>query len=281
MASNDRHGHALEVLPRSRLVAIVKSLSATKSEASRATLAIRRGVFSANMTEEERAGSLPPLQAGRIARGDQRCRRPDWANFASWAIVIFTFAWFTFFGKPSTTARVDKQGGGASSAAAAAGFQVGDVVTDIDGKTIGSFLDMQRIVGVRLPASNSSFTNVKRGDTHRVAARHPEMREVKDPFGNVHRLGVLGITRSTAPGDVLTERGRSRHPRSGLGVKETWFVVDRTLAYIGEASSPAVRPPTRSAGRLRIACISGQVATIGLAALIHSGCGTLDLGSAC
>ena len=60
--------------------------------------------------------------------------------------MIFTCL-FTFFGKPSTTARVDKIE--ANSAAARAGFQAGDVVTDIDGKKIGSFSDMQRIVGVR------------------------------------------------------------------------------------------------------------------------------------
>ena len=53
---------------------------------------------------------------------------------------------FTFFGKPSTTARVDKVEAG--SAAAAAGFQVGDVVTAIDGKPIESFADMQRIVAI-------------------------------------------------------------------------------------------------------------------------------------
>ena len=54
------------------------------------------------------------------------------ANFIL-AIVIFTCL-FTFFGKPSTTARVDQVE--ADSAAAAAGFQVGDVVTSIDGTKI-------------------------------------------------------------------------------------------------------------------------------------------------
>ena len=60
------------------------------------------------------------------------------------AIVIFT-GLFTFLGKPSTTARVDQIEAG--SAAAAAGFEVGDVVTVIDGSKIESFSDMQRIVG--------------------------------------------------------------------------------------------------------------------------------------
>src|SRR3954467_11925160 len=148
------------------------------------------------------------------------------ANFLL-AIAIFT-ALFTFFGKPSTTARVDTVQAG--SAAAAAGFQTTTVVTAIDGNAIGSFSDMQRIVSIRA-GEKLTFT-VKRGDSTLQLQGTPELKEVKDNFGNVHRLGVLGITRATNPGDVLTERV---NPATALwlGIKETWFVVDRTLAYIG------------------------------------------------
>src|SRR5919109_3449453 len=94
----------------------------------------------ARMTDEERAGSFHHKKVG--ARAAIVAAGPI-ANFIL-AIVIFTCL-FTFFGKPSTTAQVDKVEAG--SAAATAGFQVGDVVTAIDGKKIGSFSDMQRIVG--------------------------------------------------------------------------------------------------------------------------------------
>src|SRR6185503_17271330 len=95
----------------------------------------------ASMTADERAGSFHHKKVGPraaiVAAGPI-------ANFIL-AIVIFTCL-FTFFGKPSTTAQVDKIQVG--SAAAAAGFQVGDIVTAIDGNAIGSFSDMQRIVSV-------------------------------------------------------------------------------------------------------------------------------------
>src|SRR5258706_11931632 len=108
------------------------------------------------MTEEERAGSFHHKKVGPraaiVAAGPI-------ANFLL-AIVIFTCL-FTFFGKPSTTARVDQIEAG--SAAAAAGFQVGDVVTSIDGNAIGSFSDMQRVVGIH-PGQQLTFT-VKRGDS--------------------------------------------------------------------------------------------------------------------
>ena len=212
----------------------------------------------AHMTAEEQAGSFHHKKVGPraaiVAAGPI-------ANFIL-AIVIFTCL-FTFFGKPSTTARVDKIE--ANSAAEKAGFQVGDVVTGIDGKTIGSFSDMQRIVGIH--AGDQLTFTIKRGDSSLQLRGTPEMREVKDPFGNAHRLGVLGITRATSPGDVVTERV---DPATALwlGVKETWFVVDRTLAYIGGVFTGR-EAADQVGGPLRIAQISGQVATIGLTALVH------------
>jgi regulator of sigma E protease len=212
----------------------------------------------AAMSDEERQGSFHHKRVGPraaiVAAGPI-------ANFIL-AIVIFTCL-FTFFGKPSTTAQVDKIEAG--SAAAAAGFQVGDVVTAIDGNAIGSFSDMQRIVSVR-GGDKLAFT-IKRGDSIIQLQATPEQREVKDPFGNSHRQGILGITRSTAPGETLTERV---DPATALwlGVKETWFVIDRTLAYIGGVFTGR-EAASQVGGPLGIARISGQVATIGLAALIH------------
>src|SRR5438876_3684908 len=151
----------------------------------------------ASMSEEERAVSFHHKKVGPraaiVAAGPI-------ANFLL-AIVIFTCL-FTFFGKPSTSARVDQVEAG--SAAAKAGFQVGDVITTINGKAIGSFSDMQRVVGIRA-GEQLTFT-VKRGDSTLQLRGTPELREIKDPFGNAHRIGVLGITRKTAAGDITTER---------------------------------------------------------------------------
>ncbi|MDP1583088.1 MAG: RIP metalloprotease RseP [Bradyrhizobium sp.] len=210
------------------------------------------------MTAEERAGSFHHKKVGPraaiVAAGPI-------ANFLL-AIVIFT-GLFTFFGKPSTTARVDKVEVG--SAADKAGFQAGDIVTSIDGTAIGSFSEMQRIVSTRA-GEQLSFT-IKRGDSSLQIQGTPQLREVKDSFGNVHRLGVLGITRATNPGDVVTERVDPA-TAAWLGVKETWFVVERTMAYIGGVFTGR-EAADQVGGPIRIAQISGQVATIGVAALVH------------
>jgi regulator of sigma E protease len=248
---NDRHGTRWKIsaVPLGGYVKFFGDESEASTPSSEAL---------ANMTEEERAGSFHHKKVGPraaiVAAGPI-------ANFIL-AIVIFT-GLFTFFGKPNMSARVDKIEAG--SAAAAAGFQVGDVVTAIDNQPIETFPDMQWIVGGHA-GEQLSFT-VKRGDSIVQLQGTPELKVQKDGFGNTHRLGVLGITRASQPGDVLTERV---NPATAmwLGVKETWLVIDQTLTYIGRIFTGR-EPADQIGGPLGIAKISGQVATLGLAALIR------------
>jgi regulator of sigma E protease len=211
----------------------------------------------AAMTEEERSQSFHhkkvAARAAIVAAGPL-------ANFIL-AIVIFA-AIFMIYGKPSTTARVDLVQ--ENSAAAAAGFKPGDIVTAIDGKAIDSFNAMQRIVSSEAGRKHS-FT-VKRGADTLVLDATPELKEIKDGFGNVHRLGMLGIQRTNAPGDVTSE---AVGPLTAvwLGVEKTWFVIDQTLSYIGNIFTGRASPD-QIGGPIRIAQISGQVATLGLLPLI-------------
>jgi regulator of sigma E protease len=248
---NDRHGTRWKIsaIP---LGGYVKFFG-DESEAS-----IPSSEALARMTEQERADSFHHKKVS--ARAAIVLAGPI-ANFLL-AIVIFTCL-FTFFGKPSTTARVDQVEVG--SAAARAGFQVGDVVTAIDDKPIGSFLDMQRVVGTR--AGEPLTFTIRRGDSTLQLRGAPELKEVKDAFGNVHRLGVLGITRKTAVGEVTTEKV---DPATALwlGVKETWFVIDQTLSYVGNVFTGRASTD-QIGGPIRIAQISGQVATLGLTPLLH------------
>jgi regulator of sigma E protease len=183
------------------------------------------------------------------------------ANFLL-AIVIFAGI-FMFYGKQSMTARVDSVQ--PDSAAAAAGFQPGDLVTAINGGAIGDFADMQRVVSESAGATLN--ITVDRKGTQLELKATPALKEIKDNFGNVHRIGILGITRSTAPEDLKFQPVPA--PRAvWMGVQETWFVIDRTLSYIGGVV--VGRESTdQLGGPIRIAQMSGQVATAGFVALIH------------
>ena len=63
---------------------------------------------------------------------------------------------------------------------------------------------MQRIVSIS--AGDTLSIDVDRGGAPVNLKATPQLKEIKDNFGNVHRLGVLGISRSMSPGDIKTEK---------------------------------------------------------------------------
>ncbi|MBB3929039.1 regulator of sigma E protease [Kaistia hirudinis] len=183
------------------------------------------------------------------------------ANFLL-AIVIFA-AIFALYGREITSARVDQVVAG--SAAEQAGLQSGDVVLAIDGTTIESFNDLQRVVSVN--ADTPLTVLVERGGQKLTLTATPQRKEVTDRFGNVHRVGQLGISRNGSAADVKVQRF-SVPEAVWLGARETWFVVDRTFSYIGGLF--AGRESTDElGGMIRVAQVSGQVATLGFVALVN------------
>jgi regulator of sigma E protease len=173
------------------------------------------------------------------------------ANFIL-AIVIFAGI-FMIAGKQTATARVDAVQ--PQSAAAAAGFMPGDLVTAIDGEKIDSFADMQRIVSVS--AGESLTIEVERANKLVSLKATPQLKELKDNFGNVHRLGVLGISRSMAPGDIKTQK-LGPLQAVAMGAQQAWFVVDRTFSYIAGVFAGR-ESADQLGGPIRIAQVSGQV----------------------
>ena len=212
----------------------------------------------ARMSPDERRRSFVDQPVGRraaiVAAG-------PFANFLL-AIVIFA-AIFALFGRQTTTARVDAVQPG--SPAAAAGLQPGDVVVAIDGRAIESFSDMQRIVSAS--AAQTLVFQIDRGGMPVTIEATPALKQGKDGFGNNFCHAVLGISRSMAPGDVKTQPVA---PFSAvwLGVKETWFIIDRTISFIGGLFAGR-ECADQLGGPIRIAQISGQVATLGFLPVLH------------
>ena len=249
---NDRHGTRWKIsaVPLGGYVKFFGDDSEASTPSSEAL---------ANMTEEERAGSFHHKKVGPraaiVAAGPI-------ANFLL-AIVIFT-GLFTFFGKPSTSARVDKIEAG--SAAAAAGFQVGDVVTAIDGQRDRKLL--RHAAYRRHSRRRAAVVHGQARRFHRAIARHAGTQGSEGPVRECPSARrARNYPRRPRP---AMSRPSASIPATALwlGVKETWFVVDRTLAYIGGVFTGR-EAADQVGGPLRIAQISGQVATIGLAALIH------------
>jgi regulator of sigma E protease len=183
------------------------------------------------------------------------------ANFVL-AIVIFSVI-FMLYGKQTMSARVDSVQ--PESAAAVAGFEPGDVVMSINGQAIEDFADMQRIVSES--AGDTLSIKVNRNGIPLVLRATPALQAQKDILGSVHRIGVLGIKRAPSPDD-LKFQPVSPPQAVWMGVRETWFVIDQTLTYIG-GIIVGQKSADQLSGPIGIARIVGQVATISFVAVMH------------
>ena len=183
------------------------------------------------------------------------------ANFLL-ALAVFALL-FATFGRPITAPKVDAIAPG--SAAEAAGFRVGDLILSIDGAPVETFSDMQRVVSSSA-GRPLSFEVIRDGRQLSLTAT-PDRREITDRFGNVHRVGLLGISRQATADEVQVKR---YGPLAALGLagKEVYFVVERTLNYVGGVIMGRESADQLS-GPIRIAQVSGQVATIGILALVN------------
>jgi regulator of sigma E protease len=104
------------------------------------------------------------------------------------AVVLMAVLLMTF-GKPYTppTVVVIEDAG----AAARAGLQTGDTVVSIGGRTVESFEDVMSVAQLN-PGVSLPVTVTRDGET-RTFMVTPEVQDYKDRFGNVHRLGELGV----------------------------------------------------------------------------------------
>jgi regulator of sigma E protease len=224
------------------------------------------------MTEEERAGSFHHKRVGPraaiVAAGPI-------ANFLL-AIVIFA-GMALYFGKPSSVPRVDAIQ--PDSVAASSGFKVGDVVVSIDNRAIESFADMQRIVSTS--AGSQLVFRLKRGGELVTLNATPALKEVKDLFGNTHRVGQLGIQYNARPEDPKSSPVGYLESLK-IGVEQVGFIITATFKFVGSLFV-GVGNTEDVGGPLRIAQLSGQAASLGfqfvlqLCALLSVSIGLLNL----
>lgn len=226
----------------------------------------------ARMSEAERSESFHhksvAQRAAIVAAGPA-------ANFL---MAILIFAGLAYFnGKQVLEPRVQAVIEG--SAAEAAGFQPGDLVLAIDGRSIDGFSDLQRVVSSS--AGDTLAFTVDRGGSRLTLVATPVRTEQETPFGR-HRVGLLGLQ---AANDATAIRRISYGPVEALGqgVYETYFVIDRTLDYLGKLVTGRESAEQLS-GPIRIAQVSGDVANysgliglISLMALLSVSIGFINL----
>ena len=198
------------------------------------------------------------------------------ANFLLAIVIIASL--FVTLGRPELAPRATQVL--PNSAAERAGILPGDLIVEIDGRTIDTFTDVRRVVS--LSTGNELNIVLDRSGERISVVATPERRETPDGLGGVQRVGMLGIMgggegaeyifRTFGVGEALVE-----------AVEETGAIVEGTLIYIGRIFIGRESADQLS-GPIGIAKISGDVADRGgglsllnLAAVLSVSIGLLNL----
>jgi regulator of sigma E protease len=152
----------------------------------------------------------------------------------------------------------------ADGPAARAGFQIGDVIVEIDGSRITSFADMKEIVA--LAAGRELAVVVDRAGARQTIKVTPERKEETDKFGNKLVYGLIGIKRTSEETDKIVEY--SVAGALWRGVERTYGLCATTLGYVGRLLTFR-DTPEQLGSPIKIAEIAGQTASLGPSAFIY------------
>jgi regulator of sigma E protease len=150
------------------------------------------------------------------------------------------------------------------SAAIEAGLQDGDVVLAIDSNPITTFNQLQRAV-VSSDGRPVLLTIDRRTEVFDVQVQ-PKRVEREDRFGNKFAVFQLGVR--------LAEDAPITYERLGpinavtTGVQDVAFIIERTFSFLGRLIV-GQEDARQLSGPIGIAKTSGEVATLGVLALIQ------------
>ncbi|MDB5530163.1 MAG: rseP [Devosia sp.] len=153
----------------------------------------------------------------------------------------------------------------AGSVAEQAGLEAGDTIIAVDGYVVRGFEDFQRFVATS-PARQVSLA-IERNGAPQTLTLTPEAVEVQDRFGNNQRIGRIGVSRDVADNDVTLYRPGPVEAM-GMTVEEIRFIVQRTGAFLGDFFVGR-GDVEQLGGPVKVAKVSGEVATLGVVALIN------------
>jgi regulator of sigma E protease len=173
------------------------------------------------------------------------------ANFIVAIVILGAFAFA--YGQNVTPSVVGTVLPG--SAAATAGLQPGDRVIALGGRPVETFVDIAKYAQLR-PGETARIEFERDGRTL-SADTVIGVREERDRFGNIFKLGVLGVG-SSAP--VLQPVGILEAPL--VGVLQTIDAIQMTVDGLGQIITGR-RALSELGGPLKIAQVSGQRLSLG------------------
>ncbi|MEO6013002.1 MAG: RIP metalloprotease RseP [Devosia sp.] len=221
----------------------------------------------ASMPDTEAAAAFPPEMQPRLFVNKNVWQRIAVVAAGPLANVLFTFvvlyALLFSYGRYTVPPIIgDVVVGGV---AAEAGMLAGDTIVSVDGFGVSSFSDFQRLIATA-PGRQVTIVLDRAGSVMTLLVT-PEIAEDKDSFGNSHRVGRIGVSRNVEQGDVTLYKPGPVEA-VGMTFEEIRFIVDRTVAFMGDFFVGR-GDVEQLGGPVKVAKVSGEVATLGILALVN------------
>jgi len=263
---NDSHGTRWKLcaIPLGGYVKFVGDMNATSSQPSAEDLE------ALSDSEREVAFHTQPIwkRAATVVAGPL-------FNFLL-TIVVFAVL-FSVYGRPVLDPMVAEVTAG--SPAEKAGILPGDRFVKVDGSTVETFADVQRLVQGRA-GDAIAFTMLRDGKEITLTAT-PLPMEQQDALGNKIKVAVIGVVNSTELGQA---RVVTYNPVGAVGaaIEETGHVIQRTGQFL-QRFVAGREDKCQLGGPIKIAKMSGQAAKLGfewlvqLVAFLSVGIGILNL----
>ena len=248
---NDRHGTRwkISVIPLGGFVRFVGDMNA------------------ASMPDPELVAALPEAEQKRLFVNKNVWQRIAVVVAGPASNVIFTFVvlygLLLGYGQYTIPPIVgDISWGGV---AMQSGLLPGDKIVAVDGFGVRGFEDFQRLIST---APGRPVTIVlDRDGVNRTIVLTPQIADDTDRFGNAHRIGRIGVTRNVEQSDITLYRPNPIEAVAMTG-DQIHFIVDRTVAFLGDFFVGR-GDPEQLGGPVKVAKVSGEVATLGVVALIN------------
>lgn len=221
----------------------------------------------ASLPDPEAASRIDPALAPRLFINKSVWQRIAVVAAGPIANLLLTFfvlyALLLGYGRYTIPPVIGEVVGG--SVAESAGLESGDRIMAVDGYAVHGFEDFQRYVATS--PERAVTVDLERAGQGVTLSLIPEATQVEDRFGNNQRIGRIGVTRSVEESDITLYRPGPVEA-IGMTIEEIRFIIQRTAAFIGDFFVGR-GDVEQLGGPVKVAKVSGEVATLGIIALIN------------
>lgn len=221
----------------------------------------------ASVPDPDAAAKVDPALAPRLFVNKNVWQRIAIVAAGPLANVLLTFlilyALLLGYGRYTIPAEVGEVMPG--SVAEAAGLMSGDEILAVDGYVVHGFSDLVRYVATS--PERPIVMDLDRGGEKLTLTLTPQAVEQQDRFGNSQRIGQIGVRSNATEADVRLYRPGPVEA-VGMTFEEIRFIIQRTAAFLGDFFVGR-GDVEQLGGPVKVAKVSGEVATLGVVALIN------------